>query len=260
MTTIHAAYDVAALQQQLDERGFFTIENFLARDEIEAAHQETTQAITGVESLPNPQERDFFEVFSLHPKTKINLDRPMLNAIDRKPELLSIVRGLLGEDCHALGKLFQAYMPHAGHRQSWHTDSDPDDLPFQLLTCLIYFQDQTPELGYTRFAPGTHRTKITRRFDSHADLPRQVSQIVPAGTLCCFVSTVWHSATENRSNQPRLVYGLRFCRKEFAPNLCPGPYGRARHARGFRRFGKPIFDHPTDSGSYPWPEAWQMPT
>ena len=256
MSSAQTCYDVTTLEQQLEERGFFVIENFLNRAEIGAALQETLEAVAAAEPLPNPQERDFFEVFSLHSKNSLNLDRPALNAIDQKPELRSVMHGLLGEDCHALGKLFQAYLPHAGHKQSWHTDSDPDDLPFQLLTCLIYLQDQTPELGYTRFVPGTHRTRISKRFDSHADLPRQVCQTVPAGTLCCFVSTVWHSATENRSGTPRVVYGLRFCRKEFAPSIMPGPYGRARHAKGFRRFGKPILDRPNDECSYPWPESW----
>ena len=256
MSATQTCYDIAALQQSLDEQGFFTIENFLSPEECSIALRETLDAVSAAEPLPNPKERDFFEVFSLYPKNKIDLNRPVLNAIDGKPELLALMRALLGEDCHGLGKLFQAYMPHAGHKQSWHTDSDPDDLPFQLLTCLIYFQDQTATLGYTRFVPGTHRVPITKRFDSHADLPRQVSQLVPAGTLCCFVSTVWHSATENLSDQPRVVYGLRFCRKEFAPGVMPSPYGRARHAKGFRRFGKPIFDHPTQDGSYPWPESW----
>jgi hypothetical protein len=254
MPAVQVSHDIATLHRELDEKGFFTIENFLSRQEIDAGLSEALAAVSEATPLPNPKERDFFEVFSLYPKEKLNLNCPALNAIDKKPELLSIMRGLLGDDCCELGKLFQAYMPRAGHKQSWHTDSDPDDLPFELLTCLLYLQDQTKELGYTRFAQGTQRVRITKQFDSHDDLPRQLCQLVPAGTLCCFRSTVWHSATENFSNQPRVVYGLRFCRREFSPKLMPAPYGRARHAKGFRRFGKPIYAYPNEEGSYPWPD------
>src|SRR5438046_2187237 len=119
MSSTQTCYDTAALKKQLDANGFFTLEGFLNREEIDGGLRECLDGVAAAEAAPNLPEREYFGVHSLHVKGKIDLNRPMLNAIENKPELLAVARGLIGEDCVSLGKLFQAYLPRLGHKQSW---------------------------------------------------------------------------------------------------------------------------------------------
>ncbi|MAE65502.1 MAG: hypothetical protein CMJ18_14625 [Phycisphaeraceae bacterium] len=243
------------LRQEFEQSGFVVVGDFLAEDEIAHALADAEAAADALGEDPHRPDRDFWGVHSRRLSGEA-LDRPGLNAIVRKPELHRIAQRLLCEDCVYDGIGMQVYLPHRGHKQSWHTDTDPDDLPFSCLTMVIYVQDQTPATGMTRLVPGSHRTPIEKRFPDHADLPGQFAAELPAGSLCAFQSTTWHSATENRSDRPRFALVARFCRPEYQRDRVPQYYGRMRHARGARRSGRPMFDHPTDEGSYPWPETY----
>ncbi len=246
------------LKAQFDRDGFVVVPDFLNQTEITAALDDAYAVIDGVEPIPNPEERDFFRVFSLRTKEPMNLDRPGLTAIGDKPELLDLARLIISDDAVYSHRLMQVYLPHAGHKQSWHTDSEPDYEPFHYVTFLTYFQDQTPQTGMTRVVPGSHRFPIEKRFPDHVDLPGQVAVAAPAGTLCAFRSTIWHSGTENLSDKPRFALGFRYSPAKYVGDSAWHWHDRNRHARGMRRPGKPIFDHPTEEGSYEWPEAYEM--
>ena len=245
-----------ALKEQLEERGFVVVEDSLTAAEIAAALADAQAAADTMAEDPYRPHRQFWGVHSTR-LTGDALDRPGLKAIERKPRLRQIAQRLIGDDCVYGGVGMQVYKPHGGQKQSWHTDTDPDDLPFSFLTMAVYLQDQNRTMGMTRLVPGSRRTPIEKRFPDHDDLPGQFAAELPAGALCAFQSTMWHSATENHSDQPRFAYILQFSRPEFSRDNMPQFYGRMRHARGARRSGKPMFDHPTDEGSYPWPETYE---
>ncbi len=244
-----------ALRQEFEQRGLVVVRDFLTADEIAAALADAEAAAGAMGEEPHRPDRDFWGVHSRRLFGDA-LDRPGFRAIEQKPELHRIAQRLLGDDCVYDGLGMQVYLPNSGHKQSWHTDTDPDDLPFSYVTMVVYVQDQTPDMGMTRLVPGSHRTPIEKRFPDHDDLPGQFAAELPAGTLCAFQSTTWHSATENRSDGPRFALIARFCRPECHRDRVPQFYGRMRHARGARRPGKPMFDHPTEAGSYPWPETY----
>lgn len=245
-----------ALREQFEERGFVVVEDFLTAAEIDAALADAMAAADTMGEGSHRRDREFWGVLSQR-LTGDALDRPGLKVIDRKPQFSQIADRLLGDACVYGGVGMQVYMPHGGHKQSWHTDTDPDDLPFSYLTMVVYFQDQNRTTGMTRLVPGSHRTPIEKRFPDHDDLPGQFAAELPAGSLCAFQSTMWHSATENLSDRPRFAYISQFCRPEFSRDNMPQFYGRMRHARGARRSGKPMFDHPTDEGSYTWPKTYE---
>jgi len=245
------------LKGDFERDGFVVCENFLDRSEIDAALAEAREIATGLEAESVQPHREYWGVCSRRLSGEA-IDRPGLRAIAVKPQLAEIARQILGHDCVYDGQSMQAYLPHLGHRQSWHCDTDPDDSPFYYVTMTTYLQDQTRSLGLTRLVPGSYRTPIEKSFPDHDDLPGQVAADVPAGTLCAFHSLTWHSAAENLSDEPRFVVINSFARRQFSRENAGQYYGRMRHARGPRRSGKPMFDHPTDEGSYPWPQAYDL--
>jgi hypothetical protein len=246
------------LKEQFERDGCLVIPDFLTSEEVEAALADAYAIAEVIEPTHGAEERDFFGVFSFRANNARVLERPGLAAIQNKPELGEMARLLVGEAAAPTSQLIQIYMPHAGHKQAWHTDSDPGDAPFLYVTFVTYLQEQTLATGCTRVVPGSHRTPIEKRLPDHDDLPGQLAVEGPAGTLCVFGSNTWHSGAENHSDQPRFVLALRFCKPEFLYDNSPHGYGRARFARGMRRSGTPIFDHPTEEGSYEWPEAYDL--
>ena len=243
------------LQTQFEQHGYVTVKDFLTAAEVDAALADALAAAETIGEVPHRPERDFWGVYSTR-LTRDELNRPGLEAVERKPQLRKLAQRMLGDDCVYGGVGMQVYMPHSGQKQSWHTDTDPGDMPFYYMTIIVYLQDQTRTMGLTRLVPGSHRTPIEKRFPDHDDLPGQFAGELPAGSLCAFQSTTWHSATENFSDQPRFALAYSFSRSEFSRDSAGHLYGRMRHARGARRSGKPMFDHPTDEGSYPWPEVY----
>lgn len=246
------------LKEQFERDGCLVVPDFLTAIEIKTALADAFSIADVIEPTHGSEERDFFGVFSFRASSAQVLDRPGLAAIQSKPELREIARLLVGEAATPTTQLMQIYMPHAGHKQAWHTDSDPDDAPFLYVTFVTYLQEQTLATGCTRVVPGSHRTPIEKRLPDHDDLPGQLAVEGPAGTLCVFGSNTWHSGVENRSDQPRFVPALRYCKPEFLYENSPQCYSHARFARGMRRSNRPILDHPSEEGSYEWPEAYDL--
>ncbi len=245
------------LKSDFERDGFVIVENFLDPSEIEAARADARAAAAVLKPDPHRPDREFWGVLSQR-LTGNDIDRPGLNAIAEKPRLAEVARQILGDDCVYGDQSMQVYLPHLGHRQSWHSDTDPDDSPFFYLTMTTYLQDQTRQLGMTRLVPGSHHAPIEKSFPDHDDLPGQAAADVRAGSLCAFHSLTWHSAMENFSDEPRFVVVNVFSCPQFSRDRAGQYYGRMRHARGARRSGRPTFDHPTDQGSYPWPQAYDL--
>ena len=221
-----------------------------------AARRDFAEEVAHAKPIPNIEERVFFGVDNLYTRDGFSREYAGIQALSRKPELWQIARLLLGEDCIHISIGMQAYMGKQGHKQSWHSDSDPDNQPFFFINCLVYLEDQTLNSGLTRLVPGSHRIPIKKRFPDHDDLPGQVAVEVPAGSLCVFHSLCWHSGSENFSDQPRFLLGYHFTRPEWDPAQRPELHAVVRHARGHRRFGKPIFPGPTTEGSYGWEDNY----
>ena len=245
-------YDIDKLRRSFEEDGYFLVEDFLSKDEIEAALRDCHELLKKTTYKPNSVERRFFAVESY----KFKPESPALDAIRDKPELHEMMRGVLGDQCRYCTRLMQVYMPHMGHLQAWHQDSDFFDLPFFYVNCIPYLQDQMREAGLTRVVPGSHKIPIEKSFPDHLDLPGQIAIEVPAGTFACFNALTWHSATENCGDEPRFIYDVRFTLEPFLNMSDKKVWGRARFSAGYRRSGVPILDHPNDEASYPWPERY----
>ncbi len=249
---------VGTLSSEFERDGFVVVRNFLNPVEIQAALADARALAEITPPDPARPDRDYWGVRSRRVAGPQVMERAALRAIAEKPRLREIAEEILGRDCVYDGTSVQMYMPHDQHRQSWHTDTDPDDAPFFYVTMTTYLQDQSRKQGLTRLVPGSQHFPMEKRLPDHDDLPGQVALEVPAGTLCAFRSTVWHNAAENRSDEPRFVVIHTFARPEFSRANAGKLYGRMRHSRGPRRSGKPLFDHPTNEGSYPWPEAYDL--
>lgn len=243
------------LRDHFHTEGYCTLENFLDTHSANNLLKKLKQ-INPSPSIPDgdkKKERDFFEVFSARGNTKLSEIDDLRNSMKLR-ELLS---ALLGKDYEYCGHILQIYLPHMSHQQSWHTDSEPNDSPFYFVNCIFNLQNQNDSLGLTRVIPRSHKKVMQKRFSDHAPLPYQRELNIPAGTLTCFNSLIWHSAKINRSEEARFVLNLRFCEKKFGKEKMGHCYNTSsRHAKGMRRFGKPIFDHPNEEGSYLWPNSY----
>jgi hypothetical protein len=94
--------------------------------------------------------------------------------------------------------------------QHTHQDSTIDPrLAFDIQ--LFYFPHEvTPEMGGTRFVPGTHLRVVSEAsIGRYQNVLGQKKVVCPAGTLIVFHHGLWHGGEVNRSDQTRFMLKIR---------------------------------------------------
>lgn len=227
----------AAQKRQLDEQGFFIVENVLSPDEIERMRgafedlQARERDTGGHEVHVEPGARRLSNIFN---KT---------TAFDRCleiPPILAAAHYLLGEI-----KLHGANIrdPVQGYGlQGLHVDVPKwfaDD--WWVLNAMIMFDDMTLENGPTRIVPGSHRwaplnVPYTNQgdwepsplkpedearipADLEAPYPGEVHVTAPAGSAIICNASMWHSGTRKTGDAPRRMLHLTYTRRDLPQQL-----------------------------------------
>src|SRR5207248_1051312 len=75
-----------------------------------------------------------------------------------KPALMDVVRQIIGHDVQLIDYLAVNRAPHSGQSRGWHTDYPGFFSASPVgITCLIYLQDMTDEVGPFYFVPASHK-------------------------------------------------------------------------------------------------------
>ncbi|GAB4469312.1 MAG: hypothetical protein OHK0029_41890 [Armatimonadaceae bacterium] len=220
--------DVSGMVEALHEDGFALIPGVLSPEEV-------TEVRAAIDRL-TPFGFDKLGKTD-HFKCVFNRDMVFLNLIDREP-VISLAEGTMGEECHIMGET--AWRSHPGHN-GWspHTDRTyitiPEEfilsgqvkLPIYLCTAHYYLNDITEELCPTYVIPGSHKSGRALAWGKDKEPEWHGKKLEPvlckAGDVLFFRSEIWHTGSENRSDDTRYLvqvhYSHRFMAQQFSPYL-----------------------------------------
>ncbi|MFL5332705.1 MAG: phytanoyl-CoA dioxygenase family protein [Geminicoccaceae bacterium] len=226
-----------AQQRQLDEEGFFTVENVLSeadlelmRAEFERMHNEEREQ-GGHEVHVEPGARRVSNIFN---KTA-EFDQCL-----EVPEILAAAAYLLGEI-----KVHGANLrdPVQGYgQQDLHVDVPKrfaDD--WWVVNAMVMLDPMTLENGPTRVVPGSHKwapinvpyvnqgdwepaplseeDQARVPADLGAPYPGEVLVTAPAGSAIICNSSMWHSGTRKVADTPRRMLHLTYTRRDLPQQL-----------------------------------------
>jgi ectoine hydroxylase-related dioxygenase (phytanoyl-CoA dioxygenase family) len=97
--------------------------------------------------------------------------------------------------------------------QNLHTDDTVYPLPRPheevVTNCMWAIDDFTEENGATHLLPGSHRDAPEP--EDRFDYSKTVRAVMPAGSVCIFIGSVFHAGGANHSNRPRLGVAMEYC-------------------------------------------------
>jgi ectoine hydroxylase-related dioxygenase (phytanoyl-CoA dioxygenase family) len=135
------------------------------------------------------------------------------------PDVLHLVRHVLGSDCKLSSLNARSADPHADVGQPLHVDMSaiPDENGYWVCNTIWLLDDFTKDNGPTRMIPGSHKwgTRPQDALDDPmAPHPQEVRLIAPAGSIVVMNAHMWHGGTANRSALPRLAMHAFYCRRD----------------------------------------------
>ena len=269
-------------KQQLDEQGFFIVENVLSAEDIAAMRTEFER----IHAAEN--ERGGHEVHVEPGARRISNIFNKTTAFDKcleVPEVLAASAYLLGEI-----KLHGANLrdPVQGYgQQDLHVDVPKNfDDDWWVVNAMIMLDDMTLENGPTRVIPGSHlwapinvpyvnigdwepaplsledQARVPE--DLSAPYPGEVLVEAPAGSAIICNSSMWHSGTRKTGNAYRRMLHLTYTRRDLPQqlvqldHLTEGLYNRMSPVHRYLmeieppRDGDGILRHPKKHGAGWW--------
>lgn len=214
------------------EEGCVTAEGAVTADQL----AEMRAVFAGWVEDSRAHDAPFGETLDGRPRFDVDpdhsADRPSLRRVASPTELhdvfwqvltnsplVGMVQDLIGKDLRLHHSKINSKLPGTKTEVKWHQDFtfDPhsnDDL----VTCLIFLDDVTPENGPLKTVPGSHigplhslrqggrftgaiEDGMTSRFEADA-----VMQTGAAGGVCLMHSRVVHGSTANNSGHPRTLF------------------------------------------------------
>ncbi|MFN0148830.1 MAG: phytanoyl-CoA dioxygenase family protein [Dehalococcoidia bacterium] len=192
--------------ERLDGDGYAIIEGVLAPPEVASIREELHRILAAT-----PQGRNDFEgfktqrIYALFAKTRM-LDGPathplVLGVLDRvleryqlsQPTAISIGPGETAQNLHTDDSVYPLPRPH----------------PEVVANCMWAIDDFTAENGATNILPRSHRDAPVP--EDRFDYSQTIQAVMPAGSLCIFVGSLFHAGGANRSDRPRLGVILEYC-------------------------------------------------
>lgn len=136
-----------------------------------------------------------------------------------RPEMLELVRSVLGEDCKLSSLNMRSANPNSASVQPLHVDMGllPDEKGYAVCNCVWMLDDFTAENGALRLVPGSHRWHRKPQDvlpDPYARHPEEVLVTGKAGTVVVMNAHAWHGGTANRTHKERRALHSFFCRRD----------------------------------------------
>lgn len=204
-------------------RGFLRFDAVVPTDINEQFLADIARASPAADSIAGHYGRIMKDSFipTVRPGTSPAEAYPKDSAIGRLLSLPAIdgaIDSLVGADCVVDHHFLHITFPPAYHNpdeppvqaQPTHQDSTIDPrLTFDIQ--LFYFpHDVTPEMGGTRFIPGTQfRVVNEAAIARYQNVVGQEHVVCPAGTVIIFHKGLWHGGGLNRSDALRYMFKIR---------------------------------------------------
>lgn len=207
------------LQQYRDE-GYFILERALSDAQLATLRSEAQYAIdklnkqfdeSGVDSIGiNHRNKRYFSA-------NVWRDRPQLLEFLKSDLMVGVNKAVFGDTAYLFWEQYVIKCSDADTQFSWHQDSGyvhPYHAPY--LSCWIPLDDVNEQNGTVSILPYS-RSGI-KSWVKHIVDPRNndkvgyfgsdrgIPVIVPAGSLVCFSSILFHSSGANLTNKLRRVY------------------------------------------------------
>jgi ectoine hydroxylase-related dioxygenase (phytanoyl-CoA dioxygenase family) len=209
--------------RQFREEGFFVLEGVVRPGDLDTLRAECRRVIEERE-----REMDRLGV------DKLDLDhrgsRYFLHAYGKSPAverflssdlMVQIAQAALGDTAYLFNEQYVVKAAEHGMQFSWHQDSGfIDDAHRPYLTCWIALDDMTEANGTVSLLPysraGTRDVVKHVRDEESNDLVGYFGDdpgsplIVPAGSVACFSSTLFHRSGANTTDRMRRVYVAQY--------------------------------------------------
>jgi ectoine hydroxylase-related dioxygenase (phytanoyl-CoA dioxygenase family) len=205
------------------DEGFFVLESVLPQTELELLRSECQRFID-----ERDREMDRLGV------DKLDLDHrgsryfvhaygqsPGIERFLRSDVMVEIARAALGDTVYLFNEQYVVKAAEHGMTFSWHQDSgfvEYEHRPY--LTCWIALDDVTEANGTVYLLPysraGTRNVVAHVRDEETNDLVGYFGDdpgdpvIVPAGSIACFSTTVFHRSGPNTTDRKRRVYVAQY--------------------------------------------------
>lgn len=146
-----------------------------------------------------------------------------LQKIIALPAVAGAIKSLVGTsprfDHHFLHMMFPPSFYEDGENtqvsQHTHQDSTIDPRKSFDMQIMYYPHDVTPDMGGTRFVPGTHLRSVSEAAISrYQNIRGQQHMVCKAGTLLFMHMGVWHGGGLNQSDRLRYMFKIRLCPTE----------------------------------------------
>lgn len=216
-----------------DQLESFLSESYtISRDELDRLLLRIRHTRAVNHGTPWPVEPKLVNKCFLHLPTLFDQDRsqrvwnlltkgPEFAELVEHPEVLGIVREVLGEDC-ILSDVSATSIGSGTGGGAWHVDVPlgqlPEPLPdFPLTTQNAWLLDDfTPDNGATRIVPGSHLSRKKPTW-SGGEMDGEVTLCAPAGSVAVWLSNTWHRSGPNTTDQPRRAILCYYCRSWVQP-------------------------------------------
>jgi len=227
---------VDAHSRRFREEGSFVIEGALAPEDLATLQRECQRLVDEREAEMDRLGRD---VLDLDHRGR----RYFLHGYDTSPALrrflasdvmIRIARAALGDTVHLFNEQFVVKAADRGLRFSWHQDSGFIAYPHEpYLTCWIPLDDVDAENGTVWLLPysraGTRAAVEHVRDPETNDLIGYAGDdpgdplILPAGSIACFSSTVFHRSGPNTTGRMRRAYVAQYSARPILDEAGSGP-------------------------------------
>jgi ectoine hydroxylase-related dioxygenase (phytanoyl-CoA dioxygenase family) len=201
------------------DKGFFVLESVVPRDDLETLRGECRRFVDerdremdelGVDTidLDHRGQRYFVHAFGKSPR----VERFLVSDL-----MARIAHATLGETAYLFNEQYVVKAAERGLKFSWHQDGG--FIPYEhrpYLTCWIPLDDVTEENGTVYLLPyaraGTRDVVPHVRDAETNDMVGYFGDdsgdpvIVPAGSIACFSSTLFHRSGPNTTDRVRRVY------------------------------------------------------
>lgn len=208
-------------KRQLDENGYFVLEDVFTRDEMDALaetievyqrrHEEAIRAKGGTQGISRADEITFTSHLAENDEA--------IRAFVTRPEFVAIITELLGPDVDLYWNQSVFKQPEGKKEFPWHQDDGYTPVvPSPYLTLWLALNDATPENGCISVLPGWYKKGLLPHYDSplgrvchDADDPEQgVLVPVKAGSIAVFWSLTPHKSGANASQGTRKAYVIQY--------------------------------------------------
>ena len=210
-------------RRRFQEDGFFVLEGVLPARDLETLRSECQRFIDerdremdrlGVDTLDLDHRGSRYFVHACGKS-------PAIERFLRSDLIVNIAQAALGDTVYLFNEQYVVKAAERGMTFSWHQDSGFIEYPHRpYLTCWIALDDMTEANGTVYLLPyeraGTRDVVPHVRDEESNDLVGYFGDdpgdpvIIPAGSIACFSSTLFHRSGANTTDRMRRVYVAQY--------------------------------------------------